>query len=257
MYDVRPSGAGCGLGCFAARDIVKGETIMEEAPLLRWSMARTAEGAEGQAVPTAAPRSSTMASLGRRADAGELPSSLQSTLRGLEGALAALDPDSRAAFFALSHQNKEETATAAAIWMSNAFALGSADDGSIETDAHDAIETGVFASISRLQHCCRPNADHTWDAALGRKRVVASRDIPSGEEIFLSYLGGSSILPGVALLCVGRLDSNAPASDAGEAMRKTTPGGDGGPPPPPRSCEMRTATRFWSGAWTSTGDTLH
>jgi len=114
MYDVRPSGAGCGLGCFAARDIVKGETIMEEAPLLRWSMARTAEGAEGQAVPTAAPRSSTMASLGRRADAGELPSSLQSTLRGLEGALAALDPDSRAAFFALSHQNKEETATAAA-----------------------------------------------------------------------------------------------------------------------------------------------
>jgi len=194
MYDVRPSGAGCGLGCFAARDIVKGETIMEEAPLLRWSMARTAEGAEGQAVPTAAPRSSTMASLGRRADAGELPSSLQSTLRGLEGALAALDPDSRAAFFALSHQNKEETATAAAIWMSNAFALGSADDGSIETDAHDAIETGVFASISRLQHCCRPNADHTWDAALGRKSVVASRDIPSGEEIFLSYLGGSSIL---------------------------------------------------------------
>ena len=50
----------------------------------------------------------------------------------------------------------------------------------------------VFERIARLNHCCRPNAEHAWDAASGTQCVRALRRIALGEQIFLSYIGDES-----------------------------------------------------------------
>ena len=52
---------------------------------------------------------------------------------------------------------------------------------------------GLFPEAARLNHSCRPNAQHIWNPNLGRLTVHALTDIDSGVEITISYL--SSVSP--------------------------------------------------------------
>ena len=48
----------------------------------------------------------------------------------------------------------------------------------------------IFPLVARLNHACRPNAQHAWNEARGIEVVHAVRDIQEGEELTLSYLAG-------------------------------------------------------------------
>ncbi|KAI1381784.1 hypothetical protein F4677DRAFT_3952 [Hypoxylon crocopeplum] len=65
--------------------------------------------------------------------------------------------------------------------MTNVLPLG--DDG----------DAGLFLEASRLNHSCRPNAQHVWNAALGCLTVHALRDVAAGCEITISYISGVSM----------------------------------------------------------------
>jgi hypothetical protein len=50
----------------------------------------------------------------------------------------------------------------------------------------------IFPLVARLNHSCRPNAQHAWNEAKGIEVVHAVRDIQEGEELTLSYLAGGA-----------------------------------------------------------------
>ncbi|KAG8997872.1 hypothetical protein FRB94_002922 [Tulasnella sp. JGI-2019a] len=56
-------------------------------------------------------------------------------------------------------------------------------------------QVGLFETICRVNHDCRPNALYCWDEALGKEVLHALVDIPAGEEISVNYY---SILDGPA-----------------------------------------------------------
>jgi hypothetical protein len=50
---------------------------------------------------------------------------------------------------------------------------------------------GIFPVISRINHDCCPNTQHTWNSSIKQETIHAIRDIKAGEEIIISYnLGG-------------------------------------------------------------------
>lgn len=46
----------------------------------------------------------------------------------------------------------------------------------------------VCATVSMVNHCCRPNAAFSWNATSGQQEVQAIRAIAKGEEIMTSYI---------------------------------------------------------------------
>ena len=160
--DIRPSGRGAGLGAFATRAIANGQTIVEEKPLVRWSR--------------------EVGNQPRYEETGEAEA------QGLLAALSTIDSRSRVAYFELCSPKEPPAAkTALGIWESNAFAVDERDAFGLEGGA-------VFEHISRFNHCCRPNAEHSWDPLRRVKVLKATRNIAADEEIFISYLGNASIL---------------------------------------------------------------
>ena len=170
-FYVRQSGEQ-GLGCFASRAIAEGELIIDELPLLRWT--RTSQHA-----------------------------TREEDLEGLHDAIESLVPSARTAYFQLNQLSAElisemsepdevEKMRAMGIWMANAFQVGEPVTTRGARDSGAEVEQAVFERISRFNHCCRPNADHTWDNIRGRKSVRALRAIGIGEQIFVSYIGGAS-----------------------------------------------------------------
>ncbi|OEU23187.1 SET domain-containing protein [Fragilariopsis cylindrus CCMP1102] len=51
----------------------------------------------------------------------------------------------------------------------------------------DEINSGLFLTISRINHSCRPNVTHIWRPDLQKTLIQATRTIHAGEEIFTSY----------------------------------------------------------------------
>lgn len=49
---------------------------------------------------------------------------------------------------------------------------------------------GIFLETARINHSCRPNAQHAWNDKLKRMLVHAVRNVQEGEEITLSYVAG-------------------------------------------------------------------
>jgi hypothetical protein len=52
------------------------------------------------------------------------------------------------------------------------------------------LSTGLFATMSRVDHHCMGNADHKYLENRDVKILVASRNIQEGEEITISYVYG-------------------------------------------------------------------
>ena len=65
--------------------------------------------------------------------------------------------------------------TPTGVWDTNSFCLGDDPLG------------GLFLTISRINHSCRPNVIHFWQPKLKQTLVFATRDIKEGEEIFTTY----------------------------------------------------------------------
>lgn len=72
------------------------------------------------------------------------------------------------------HLNKDGAATLIGVYQTNSFQLG---------DEH----SGLFLTVARMNHSCRPNTNHFWRPDLQKTLVFASRDIEIGDEICTTY----------------------------------------------------------------------
>ncbi|KAK4176680.1 set domain-containing 5 [Triangularia setosa] len=91
--------------------------------------------------------------------------------------LKRLDKDQQRAYFALHNAHGTDHSPFLGIARTNVLPLGS-----------QAREGGLFLEASRINHSCRPNAQNTWNANIGRLTIHALRDIKEGEEITITYL---------------------------------------------------------------------
>lgn len=166
LFAVRPCKHG--LGGFACKSFEEGDLICMEEPLVRW------KPNQGGACNAQTDRASN--------------------LDGLTSALAALSPSALRDYHSLSSLSPEviesisephDEMAAMSIWMQNSFRIG----GPAHNTGGAGEEQAVFFKLSRLNHCCRPNAEHSWDAASGKQHVRALRKIQYGEQILLSYIG--------------------------------------------------------------------
>jgi len=95
-------------------------------------------------------------------------------------AVSNLSNEKKAAFLGLHCAQSKQTSAvspAVGICVTNAFGLGG-----------NGRESGIFEVASRFNHSCLPNAHHVWKAGRGVMEVTATRDIPEGTEITMSYL---------------------------------------------------------------------
>jgi hypothetical protein len=106
--------------------------------------------------------------------------SIETTEQDLAAALKALPKDSQRAYLSL-HNNYPGKNPLSNIVRSNGYPLGPNSDVG-----------GVFPTVSRINHSCRPNSKHTWNPALHQQTVYAIRPIPAGQELSLSYLQGGT-----------------------------------------------------------------
>jgi len=91
-------------------------------------------------------------------------------------AFEALSPATQDALMSLSSCDQVDNAkTPRGIYETNCYDLGGETDG------------GLFLTVSRINHSCRPNANHIWRPDLQKTLIIAARDIVVGEEICTSY----------------------------------------------------------------------
>ena len=157
-FVIRGSG-GSGLGAFAARSIKRGERILAEEPLVRWTIRL------GETVQTAA--LNRLVDAMSETDRGDYLGLCQNRIHGAEK-------------------------TAYGIWLSNAYPTGSPLaasydklNGAAPSHEHDGA---CFAGACRFNHGCEPNAHAAWNHRLSMQTIHALRDIDHGEEICVSYL---------------------------------------------------------------------
>lgn len=90
----------------------------------------------------------------------------------------ALPKKDQVAFLSL-HNNYPGKHPFSNIIRSNGYPLGPSSDVG-----------GVFLETARINHSCRPNAQHAWNDKLKTMLVHAVRNIAEGEELTLSYVAG-------------------------------------------------------------------
>ncbi|KAI5464358.1 hypothetical protein BGZ63DRAFT_401314 [Mariannaea sp. PMI_226] len=97
--------------------------------------------------------------------------------------LKGLSRAQQRAFFELHNVHARQHSPVLGIVQSNLLPLTGEDDGS----------SGLFLEASRINHSCRPNAQHSWNADLECLVVHAMEDIKAGCEITISYVSGKSL----------------------------------------------------------------
>lgn len=101
--------------------------------------------------------------------------------KDLGAIVKGLPKDGQRAFLSL-HNNNPGPEPFSNIVRSNGYPLGPNSDVG-----------AVFPLVARLNHACKPNAQHAWDDARGEEVVHAVRPVDEGEELTLSYsIGGPS-----------------------------------------------------------------
>ena len=94
-----------------------------------------------------------------------------------------LSRDQQRAFFALQNVHGRKYNPLLGIVKTNMLPLTGNNDGN----------GGLFLEASRINHSCRPNAQHTWNAGLSCITVHALHDIETSCEITISYTSGVSL----------------------------------------------------------------
>ncbi len=96
--------------------------------------------------------------------------------RACQRAYNSMHETTQRALMDLSSCKEDETAkTPRGVYDTNAFRLGNEDLG------------GLFLTLARMNHSCRPNVNHYWREELQQTLVFASRDIEAGEEMNTLY----------------------------------------------------------------------
>lgn len=98
--------------------------------------------------------------------------------KDLGAIVRSLSKDDQRAFLSL-HNNNPGPEPFTNIVRSNGYPLGPASEVG-----------GVFPLVARINHSCRPNAQHAWHNQRGREEVRAVRRISEGDELTLSYSNG-------------------------------------------------------------------
>ncbi|RPB22848.1 SET domain-containing protein [Terfezia boudieri ATCC MYA-4762] len=102
-------------------------------------------------------------------------------------AVKALPKDKQVVFLEL-HNSKTRPGVFLGIWQTNAFGLGSDND-----------DLGIFELASRFNHSCFPNAVHSWNYNTKKMEIHATKAIPEGTEITMSYLSFEEIIQPCAM----------------------------------------------------------
>jgi hypothetical protein len=101
------------------------------------------------------------------------------TERDLAAHLRTLPKDSQRAFLSLHNSRPGAGEPLSNIVRTNAYPLGPGSDIG-----------AIFPLIARINHSCRPNAQHAWNGTEVEEMVYAVREIREGEQITLSYHAG-------------------------------------------------------------------
>lgn len=104
--------------------------------------------------------------------------SLETQEKDLAKIIKSLPKEGQRAFLSL-HNNNPGREPLSNIVRTNAYPLGPSSSVG-----------AIFPTIARMNHSCRPNAQHAWNEALGVETVHAVRTIGPGDELTLSYLAG-------------------------------------------------------------------
>lgn len=151
-YAVFDSISAAGKGLKATKNFVRGEEILRERAAMR------------------IPNQQAASSLEEAEELHEI-----AVRRGFEN----LEPATRQAFLELSSCYDEATTDVSipvCIYQTNSYQLGD-----------DEPYGGLFLTIARLNHSCRPNCHHIWRPDLKEMLLFATRDICEGEELCTTY----------------------------------------------------------------------
>lgn len=149
LWEARPS-PGKGIGVYATRDLVPGDIVLSEPPILSLTPPQFTDGV---AYP------------------------LNDISQILQSAFDALPPQDQAEVMSLhAHMTTADKPgdELVSILRSNAYITGSS--------------LGLFPKGARINHSCRPNTSQYWNSYTGRRIVYANRHIEQGEEIFATYI---------------------------------------------------------------------
>ena len=99
--------------------------------------------------------------------------------QAVQNAYDSMHRTTQSAFMDLSSCN-ETIKTPRGVYDTNSYRGNDCDD-----------RGGLFLTISRINHSCRPNVNNFWRENLQRTVILAMRDIEAGEELFTTYGPGS------------------------------------------------------------------
>jgi hypothetical protein len=77
------------------------------------------------------------------------------------------------------------------IYQTNSYRLSNDDE--ISGGGQSQPLGGLFLTIARVNHSCRPNASHYWRSDLNQLLLFATTDIHAGDELMLSYLPSATV----------------------------------------------------------------
>lgn len=158
--EVRSAGEGRGLGVFAARDLLAGERLVAESPLVHWPN----------------------------------PRATQNSYMALEAIVSRLDATRTQQFWAFGQSSDVhgDAKTVKGTWLTNALAIVYNGQPAEQAQTADGPgEAAMFLRVSRFNHHCAPSCHYEWNNALRQMTVHVLRNVRAGEELTLSYLAPS------------------------------------------------------------------
>jgi hypothetical protein len=177
VFDDRANGRG--MGVRVLRSFATGEEILREGPAFRISnsqRATTEDEAEVKFSSCVQLAFDALAPATARA-VMELSSCHENDDEDDDDDEEEKDDDKEelqgAAHYLKDKNNKRKTPLG--VYRTNSFQLLGETDG------------GLFLTISRINHSCRPNVHHSWRRDLQQTLILAARDLLAGEEICTSY----------------------------------------------------------------------
>lgn len=117
--------------------------------------------------------------------AGSLDEAQEKHAVAVQQAFTLLSPETQAAVMNLSNSyNHGATALDApvGVYQTNSFLLGNGD-----ASQYDQQYGGLFLTVSRINHACRPNVQHYWRQDLQKTIISAVMDIEVGDEMLTCY----------------------------------------------------------------------
>lgn len=165
FYEVRAV-PGKGYGCFALKDIKRGERILADDPLLVIPIADYLHNDILEAFAKLSPDDAELYfSLysGHGQDPKKWPSYIHPQVEGRERLRIQQQHEARL--------GKE--ASLISIFQTNCMEMGKG--------------AAVFPHAARFNHSCNPNACFSWNSAIGKETIHIMNDVRAGEEITISY----------------------------------------------------------------------